>query len=110
MDKKPLVEKLAELLRLPQRWMIMDEEGNYHELNSGVKGTTVLGSSKKELYSLYFGKEEISEAHLILLDELHSAMMQFIWDNFSDEVKQENRKLLKPLIRKYQLEGIDTSG
>ena len=109
MDKKPLVEKLAELLRLPQRWMIMDEEGNYHELNSGVKGTTVLGSSKKELYSLYFGKEEISEAQLILLDDLHSAMMQFIWDNFSDELKHENRKLLKPLIKKYQLEGIDTS-
>lgn len=109
MDKKPLVERLAELLRLPQRWMIMDEEGNYHELNSGVKGTTVLGSSKKELYNLYFGKEEISEVQLILLDDLHSAMMQFIWDNFSDELKQENRKLLKPLIKKYQLEGIDTS-
>lgn len=88
----------------------MDEEGNYHELNSGAKGTTVLGSSKKELYNLYFGKEDISEVQLILLDELHTAMMQFIWDNFSEEVKQENRKLLKPLIRKYQLEGIDTSG
>jgi hypothetical protein len=106
MENKPVVDRLSELLRLPQRWMIMDDEGNYHELNSGVKGTTVLGSSKKELYKLYFGKEEISEVHMILLDELHTALMQFIWDNFSEEMKQENRELLKTLLEKYQLEGI----
>lgn len=106
MEKKPLVDKLSELLRLPQRWMIMDDKGNYHELNSGVKGTTVLGSSKKELYKLYFGKDEISEVDMILLDELHSAFMQFIYDNFSQEVKHEKRGLLKPLLDKYMLEGI----
>ena len=106
MENKPMVDRLSELLRLPQRWMIMDDEGNYHELNSGVKGTTVLGSSKKELYKLCFGKDEISEVHMILLDELHTALMQFIWDNFSEEMKQENRELLKTLLEKYQLEGI----
>ncbi len=105
MENKPLAEKLAELLRMPQRWMIMDDDGNYHELNSGVKGTTMLGSSKKDLYNLYFGKDEISEVQMILLDELHTALMQFIWDNFSEEVKQENKELLKPIIEKYQLEG-----
>lgn len=84
----------------------MDDQGNYHELNSGVKGTTVLGSSKKELYKLYFGKEEISEVDMILLDELNTSLMQFIWDNFSEEVKHEKNRLLKPLLEKYHLEGI----
>ncbi len=103
MDKKPLIEKLAELLRVPQRWMIMDEDGNNHELNSGVKGVTVLGSSKKDIYNLYFGKDEISEVQFMLLDEVHTALMEFIWDNFSQELKQENQDILKPLIEKYQL-------
>jgi hypothetical protein len=106
METKPLIEKLAELLRVPERWMIMDEHGNYHELHSGVKGITVMGSSKKEIYDLYFGKEDLSEVQLILLDEVHTALMQFIWDNFSEETRQENRELLKPLIEKYELEGI----
>jgi len=43
---------------------------------------------------------------MILLDEIHTALMQFIWENFSEELKQENREILKPLIEKYQLEGI----
>jgi hypothetical protein len=106
MDEKPLIERLAELLRVPERWMIMDEEGNTHELNSGVKGITVMGSSKKEIYNLYFGKEDLSEVQLIMLDEIHTALMQFIWDNFSEEIKAENREILKPLIKKYELEGI----
>ncbi|MFO7923585.1 MAG: hypothetical protein R6U58_07820 [Bacteroidales bacterium] len=105
MDNKPYLDRLSELLRLPRRWMIMDKEGNYHELNSGVKGTTVLGSSKKDIYNLCFGKEDITEVHMILLDEIHSELMQFIWDNFSDDIKEENREILKPLIKKYQLEG-----
>jgi len=106
MENKPLIEKLAELLRVPERWMIMDEEGNYHELNSGVRGTTVMGSSKKEIYNLYFGKDEISEVQLIMLDEIHTALMQFIWENFTEDIRAENREILKPLIKKYQLEGI----
>ncbi len=104
METKPVAEKLAELLRLPQRWMIMDKEGNYHELNSGVKGKTVMGSSAKELYKLYFGKEEITEAEMILLDELHTAMMEFMWDNLSEDVKYQSREGLKPLLEKYQIE------
>ncbi len=103
MDNRPLIEKLAELLRVPQRWMIMDEEGNYHELKSGVKGVTVLGSSKKDIYNLYFGKDEISEVQMILLDEVHTALMQFIWENFSDELKQENSEILRPLAEKYHM-------
>ena len=104
-----MTDKLAEFLRVPERWMIMDEEGNYHELNSGVRGVTVMGSSRKEIYNLYFGKEDISEIQLLMLDEVHSALMQFIWDNFSEEVKNENRQLLKPLIEKYYLEPTGTS-
>lgn len=105
-NEKPVLERLAELLRMPERWMIMDEEGNHHELSSGVKGVTVMGSSKKEIYNLFFGKEELSEVQLIMLDDVHSALMQFIWDNFSPELKEANREVLKPLIKKYQLEVI----
>ncbi len=104
MEPKPVAERLAELLRLPQRWMIMDEEGNYHELNSGVRGKTVLGSSAKDLYKLYFGKEKITETEMILLDELHTSMMQFMWDNLSEELQQQSREVLKPLLEKYQIE------
>jgi hypothetical protein len=104
METKPLIDRLAEMLRVPERWMIMDEEGNYHELSSGVKGVTVLGSSKKELNNLFFGKDEISEVQFILLDEIHTALMQFLWNTFSDELKNENMEMLKPVIEKYQLE------
>lgn len=104
METKPLIDRLSEMLRVPERWMIMDEDGNYHELNSGVKGVTVLGSSKKELNNLFFGKDEISEVQFVLLDEVHTALMQFLWDTFSDELKNQNREVLKPLIEKYQLE------
>ncbi len=104
MEPKPVAERLAELLRLPQRWMIMDEEGNYHEINSGVRGKTVLGSSAKDLYKLYFGKEKITETEMILLDELHTSMMQFMWDNLSEELQQQSREVLKPLLEKYQIE------
>ncbi len=89
---------------MPQRWMILDEKGNYHELNSGVKGKTVMGSSANELYRLYFGKEEAAETEMILLDELHTSMMQFMWDNLSEELKQQSREVLKPLLEKYQIE------
>ena len=105
-NENPIIERLAELLRMPERWMIMDEEGNHHELNSGVRGITVMGSSKKEIYNLYFGKEELSEVQLIMLDDIHSALMHYIWDNFSEELKEANREVLKPLIKKYQLEVI----
>jgi hypothetical protein len=104
METKPLIDRLAEMLRVPERWMIMDEEGNYHELSAGVKGVTVLGSSKKELNNLFFGKDEISEVQFILLDEIHTALMQFLWNTFSDELKNENMEMLKPVIEKYQLE------
>jgi hypothetical protein len=106
MEEGNLIESLAELLRVPERWMIRDDEGNLHELTAGTKGIPVLVTAKNEIYKLYFGKERINASHLVMLDELHTSLMQFIWNNFSHKVKIENQDELGALLEKYNLKKI----
>jgi hypothetical protein len=107
MEEGCLIDSLAELLRVPERWMIQDDENNLHELADGVKGTPVLVSAKQEIYRLYFGKERITGEHLRMLDEIHSSLIQFIWDNFSHKVKTESQDELGPILDKYGLKKIN---
>lgn len=32
MEEVSLIDSLAELLRMPEKWMIQDDEGNLHDL------------------------------------------------------------------------------
>ena len=58
MEEVSLIDSLAELLRMPEKWMIQDDEGNLHELSDGIKGVPVLVTAKYEIYRLYFGKRK----------------------------------------------------
>jgi hypothetical protein len=106
MEDGSLIESLAELLRVPERWMIQDDNGNLHELSSGTKGIPVLVTAKHEIYKLYFGKERISAADMKMLDEIHTSLMRFIWDNFSHKVRLENQDELGAVLSKYNLKKI----
>jgi len=86
--------------------MIRDDEGNLHELNAGVKGVPELGTAKKEIYSLFFGKERISANNLKQLDEVVTELIKFIWENFTYKVKTESQEELKPLMLKYNLKEL----
>lgn len=101
-----LIEKLAELLKQPEKWMVRDDEGKLHELNAGIKGVPELVTSKKEVYNLLFGKERISAANLKQFDEVSTEIVKFIWENFTYKVKTESQEELKPLIHKYGLKEL----
>jgi hypothetical protein len=107
MEEGSLIESLAELLDVTERWMIQDDEGNLHELTSGTKGVPILITAKNEIYRLYFGKERISAGDMIKLDDVHTSLMQFIWNNFSHKVKVENQDELAPLLEKYNLRKVN---
>jgi len=106
MEEVSLIDSLAELLRMPEKWMIQDDEGNLHELSDGIKGVPVLVTAKSEIYRLYFGKERINGSHMAMLDEIHTALMQFIWSNFSHKVKLETQEEMVALLEKYNLKKI----
>jgi hypothetical protein len=101
-----LIEKVAELLKQSEKWMVRDDDGNLHELNAGVKGLPELVTAKKEIYSLFFGKERISAANLKQLDEVVTELVNFIWENFTYKVKTESQEDLKALIQKYNLKEL----
>lgn len=101
-----LIEKLADLLNQPEKWMVRDDEGKLHELNAGVKGIPELVTSKKEIYSLLFGKERISAANLKQLDEVATELVKFVWENFTYKVKTESQEEMKPLLQKYNLKEL----
>jgi oligoribonuclease NrnB/cAMP/cGMP phosphodiesterase (DHH superfamily) len=101
-----LIEKVAELLKQSEKWMIRDDEGNLHELNAGIKGVPELVTAKKEIYNLFFGKERISAANLRQLDEVVTELVKFIWDNFTYKVKTESQEELKSIIQKYNLKEL----
>lgn len=101
-----LIDKVEALLKQSEKWMIRDDEGNLHELNAGVKGVPELVTAKKEIYSLFFGKERISAANLKQLDEVVTELVKFIWDNFTYKVKTESQEELKSLIQKYNLKEL----
>ena len=107
MQEPCLIDSLAELLCVPERWMIQDDEGKLHELTDGKKGVPVLVTAKQEIYKLYFGKERISAADMVMLDEVHSLLMKFIWDNFSHKVKTESQDELGAILEKYQLKKVN---
>jgi hypothetical protein len=86
--------------------MIRDDEGNLHELTSGTKGIPVLVSAKTEIYRLLFGKERISSSDLANLDEIHTALVRFIWYKFSYRVKLENQDQYSTMLQKYNLKKI----
>jgi hypothetical protein len=106
MEEASLIDSLAELLRMPEKWMIQDDEGNLHELSDGIKGVPVLVTAKYEIYRLYFGKERINGSHMAMLDEIHTALMQFIWNNFSYKVKLETQEEMGALLDKYNIKKI----
>jgi hypothetical protein len=106
MEEVSLIDSLAELLRMPEKWMIQDDEENLHELSDGIKGVPVLVTAKYEIYRLYFGKERINASHMAILDEIHTALMQFIWSNFSHKVKLEIQEEMGALLEKYNLKKI----
>ena len=106
MQEVSLIDSLAELLSMPEKWMIRDDEGNLHELSEGIKGVPVLVTAKYEIYRLYFGKERINASHMAKLDEIHCALMQFIWSNFSHKVKLETQDEMAALLVKYNLKKI----
>ncbi|HEX3008373.1 MAG TPA: hypothetical protein VHO90_12250 [Bacteroidales bacterium] len=101
-----LIERVSELLKQPEKWMIRDDEGNLHELNAGVKGVPELVTAKKEIYNLFFGKERISAANLKHLDEVTTELIKYIWENFTYKVKTESQEELKPLLQKYNLKEL----
>jgi hypothetical protein len=101
-----LIEKLSELLKQQEKWMVRDDEGNLHELNAGVKGVPELVTAKKEIYNLLFGKERISAANLKHLDEVATELFKYIWENFTYKVKTESQEELKPLLLKYNLKEL----
>ena len=106
MEEASLIDSLAELLKMPEKWMIQDDEGNLHELSDGIKGIPVLVTAKQEIYRLYFGKERINSSQMAMLDEIHTALMQFIWNNFSHKVKLETQEEMGALLEKYNLRKI----
>jgi hypothetical protein len=107
MEEVSLIDSLAELLRMPEKWMIQDDEGNLHDLTDGIKGVPVLVTAKYEIYRLYFGKERINASHMAMLDEIHTALMQFIWSNFSHKVKLEAQQEMGQLLEKYNLKKVN---
>lgn len=107
MEENNLLETLSRLLHAPEKWMIRDESGNYHELSSGIRGIPELVSAKKEIYRLYFGKERISGTQFAALDQIHSEMMHYIWTNFSHKVKLEIQEEMEPILQKYNLKKIN---
>jgi hypothetical protein len=106
MEEASLIDSLAELLEMPEKWMIQDDDGNLHELSSGTKGVPVLATAKNEIYKLYFGKERINVSQMVKLDEIHTALMQFIWNNFSHKVKTDSQHELGALLEKYNLKKV----
>ncbi len=106
MEEVSLIDSLAELLNMPEKWMIQDDEGNLHELSSGTKGVPVMVTAKYEIYRLYFGKERINASHMAKLDEIHTLLMQFIWSNFPHKTKLEAQEEMGSILEKYNLKKI----
>jgi hypothetical protein len=106
MAKENLIESLAHLLRMQEHWMVKDDAGELHHLEDGIKGVPVLVTARNEIYQLYFGKERISVNDFKMLDEVHSELMRFIWDNFSHKVKTDSQDELTAIMDKYQLKKI----
>jgi hypothetical protein len=107
MPKENLIESLAELLRMKEHWMVQDDAGELHHLEEGIKGVPVLITARNEIYNLYFGKERISAADFKMLDEVHSELMTFIWNNFSHKVKTDSQDELSVILEKYQLKKVN---
>ncbi len=106
MEEGTLLDSLTDLLNMQERWMIADDEGNLHELDAGVKGVPVVVTARDELYKLYFGKVRISANDMVKLDEMHTNLMHFIWNNFSHKVKVESQEKLSGLLQKYGLKKV----
>jgi hypothetical protein len=108
MAKENLLESIAELLRIQEHWMIQDDDGQLHHLEEGIKGTPILVTARKEIYNLYFGKERISVNDFKMLDEVHSELMHFIWENFNYKAKIDAQNELGDVIEKYGLKKVKT--
>lgn len=107
MEEGNLLDSIVDLLKMQERWMIVDDEGNLHELTDGMKGVPVLVTAKDEIYKLYFGKVRVSANDLVKLDEMHSQLMNFIWNNFSHKVRYESQEELNDIVEKYGLKKIN---
>jgi len=108
MAKENLLNSIAQLLQTQEQWMVKGDDGDLHHLEDGVKGVPVLVTARNEIYKLYFGKERISTNDFKLLDDIHSELMRFIWENFSYKSKTDAQKELGEILDKYGLKKVKT--
>jgi hypothetical protein len=108
MAKENLLESIAQLLQTQEQWMVKGDDGELYHLEDGIKGVPELVTARKEIYQLYFGKERISISDFKMLDEVHSELMNFIWENFSYKAKTDAQKELGDVIDKYGLKKVKT--
>lgn len=108
MAKENLLESIGQLLEMQEQWMVKGDDGELYHLDEGIKGVPILVTAKNEIYRLYFGKERISVNDFKMLDEVHSELMNFIWENFSYKSKTDAQKELAEIIEKYGLKKVKT--
>jgi hypothetical protein len=53
-------------------------------------------------------KERINANDFKKLDDVHSELIRFIWENFAYKIKTESQKELADIIEKYQLKKVKT--
>jgi len=107
MEEKCIIDLLADLIQMPEKWMIQDDEGVLHELSSGVKGVPVMMNSRTQIYKVLFGRERVSINQLIMLDEINTYLMNFIWNNFSHKIRFDNQDEIDDIIEKYGMKKIN---
>ena len=85
-----MLNKINELLESGEKWVIIDSEGNQHELSAGVAGTPQKIDPKDDIYKLLgINPNYITFENLLTLDATFKNIIGLVYTDASYSVKKK---------------------
>ena len=93
--EKNLIEKLGDLLESSEKWVIVDAEGNIHELSEGVAGTPKKMNPKEEIFELIgVNPKYITFENLRNLDTIFKDIIELLYYDASYSVQKKYKDFI----------------
>ncbi len=94
--EKNLIEKISELLESSEKWVIIDSEGNIHDLDEGISGTPLKINPHEEIYKLLgINPKYITFESLKNLDNIFKSIIETLYFDASYSVQKKYKEFLE---------------
>ena len=94
--EKNLIETISELLESDEKWVIVDHEGNIHELSEGISGTPLKINPQEEIYKLLgINPKYITFENLKNLDNIFKSVIETLYYDASYSVQKKYKDYLE---------------